>query len=108
VIRRVADLRTALAEDTNAAYGKLWGVLEAALDAAKITKAPCDHRGMWTRVPVPDMNARVKAAELLISYTAGKPATTSAKPAAPVGKPITEWTETELLAAVQAPVDGTA
>jgi hypothetical protein len=66
VIRRVADLRTALAEDTNAAYGKLWGVLEAALDAAKITKAPCDHCGMWTRVPVPDMNARVKAAELLI------------------------------------------
>jgi hypothetical protein len=103
VIRRVADLRTALAEDTNAAYGKLWGVLEAALDASKNMKAPCDHCGKWTRVPVPDMNARVKAAQLLIEYTAGRPATTPAKPAAPVGRPIAEWTEAELLAAVQAP-----
>jgi len=45
VTRAVADLRAELAKDTNAAYGKLWGVLEAALDASKNTKAPCDHCG---------------------------------------------------------------
>jgi len=100
VIRRVADLRTALAEDTNNAYGKLWGVLEAALDASKSMKAPCDHCGKWTRVPVPDMNARVKAAQLLIEYTAGKPATAPTKPPAVTKQDVSKLTDEELEAIV--------
>ena len=55
------------------------------------------------------MNARVKAAQLLIEYTAGKPATTPPKPAAPLERPLSEWTDEELEAlAASEPVEAAA